>query len=70
MLQASGYRTLVTHVFAHGSAYLDSDVVFGVKSTLIREYEAHEGGTSPDGRDMRGPWYSLHYDFKLQSQER
>jgi hydroxyquinol 1,2-dioxygenase len=70
MLQASGYRTLVTHVFARGSAYLDSDVVFGVKSTLIREYEAHEGGMAPDGRDMRGPWYSLHYDFKLQSQER
>lgn len=69
MIQAPGYRTLVTHVFASGGEYLDSDVVFGVKSALIRDYELHDGGTSPDGRTMAGRWYSLSYDFVLQAHD-
>ena len=32
---APGHQTLVTHVFAAGDPYLDSDVVFGVSDSLI-----------------------------------
>jgi hydroxyquinol 1,2-dioxygenase len=66
MIQAAGYRKLVTHIFAEGDRYLDSDAVFGVKESLIRTYERHMGGLAPDGRTMSGPWFSLHQDFSIE----
>jgi hydroxyquinol 1,2-dioxygenase len=65
LITAAGHRKLVTHLFAAGDRYLDSDVVFGVKNSLVREYAHHSGGTAPDGRAMQGIWYSLHHDFRL-----
>lgn len=65
MIAAPGHRTLVTHVFADGDQYLDSDVVFGVKDSLIREYEARDGGFAPDGSKMSGAWVELNHDFVL-----
>jgi hydroxyquinol 1,2-dioxygenase len=35
MVDAEGYRTLVTHVFPRGDPYLDSDSVFGVRESLV-----------------------------------
>jgi len=35
MIKAPGHETLITHVFKDGDPYLDSDVVFGVRSSLI-----------------------------------
>lgn len=67
MIAVPGYRTLVTHLFAEGDTYLDSDVVFGVKGSLIRRYDEHDGGTAPDGRSMPGAWLHLHNDFVLAS---
>lgn len=68
MIQAPGYRRLVTHVFASGDQYLESDAVFGVKNSLIRDYVAHQGGAAPDGRVLNAPWFSLDYDFVLTEQ--
>ena len=65
LIEAPGHRRLVTHVFAAGDEYLNSDVVFGVKESLVREYVQHSGGTAPDGQAMHGKWYSLHHDFRL-----
>lgn len=65
MIHAPGHDTLVTHVFAAGDEYLDSDVVFGVKDTLIREFHRRPPGEAPDGRMMAGPYSSLSYDFRL-----
>ncbi|MEZ2410251.1 intradiol ring-cleavage dioxygenase [Bosea sp. RCC_152_1] len=66
MIHADGHDTLVTHVFVAGDRYLDSDVVFGVKDSLIREFPSHSPGTAPDGRMMDRPYDSLHYDFRLK----
>jgi hydroxyquinol 1,2-dioxygenase len=41
---APGHHELVTHVFLAGDPYLDSDVVFGVKPSLVRELERPAGG--------------------------
>jgi len=65
MIQAPGHRKLVTHVFAEGDEHLDSDVVFGVKESLIKPFERRSGGSAPDGRAMEGIWYTLEYDFVL-----
>lgn len=65
MIMAPGCRKLVTHVFAEGGDYLDSDVVFGVKESLIEPFVAHQGGTAPDGSRQGGEWYSFTRDFVL-----
>ena len=44
MIRAAGYQTLVTHLFRDPDPYLDSDVVFGVRSSLIGRYERHVSG--------------------------
>ena len=66
MIEAPGHERLVTHVFAAGDPYLDSDAVFGVKDSLIREFTAHPAGAAPDGRQMARDWSHLHYDFALK----
>ncbi len=68
MIDAPNYERLVTHVFVAGDKYLDSDVVFGVKDSLIRTFEPQAPGKAPDGRAMREPFATLHYDFVLDRQ--
>jgi catechol 1,2-dioxygenase len=38
IVSAAGFEPVVTHVFDRASAYLDSDTVFGVKDSLIRDF--------------------------------
>lgn len=54
MIQAPGYETLITHVFRDRSAYLDSDVVFGVRESLVCDWTEQ-----PDGS------YAMAFDFVL-----
>jgi hydroxyquinol 1,2-dioxygenase len=65
MISAPGYRTLTTHVFDEADPHLDSDAVFGVRSSLITGFERHEAGTAPDGRRLEEPYYTMTYDFVL-----
>lgn len=66
MIAAPGHQTLVTHVFAEGDPYLDSDAVFGVKNALIRPFAQQAPGVAPDGTRVEAPWRSLSYDFALK----
>jgi hydroxyquinol 1,2-dioxygenase len=66
MISAPGHERLVTHVFAAGDRWLDSDAVFGVKTSLIRDFVAEPPGMAPDGRRMDRPWRRLRYDFGLK----
>lgn len=59
MVQKPGHDTLITHVFVNGDPYLDSDAVFGVRSSCIGDYVRHEAGPAPDGRQMDRPFYTL-----------
>ena len=65
MVQADGHATLITHVFAEGDEYLDTDAVFGVKETLIAPFVRHDGGVAPDGREIKEPFYTMEYDLVL-----
>jgi hydroxyquinol 1,2-dioxygenase len=68
-IQAPGYKTLITHVFRAGDPYLDSDVVFGVRASLVADYVAHAPGTGPQGRAIAGRYHTLHHDFVLARSE-
>jgi len=65
MVTAPGYQTLTTHVFDEDDQYLDTDAVFGVRSSLLATFERHEGGGAPDGRAMSGPWSSTEFDLVI-----
>lgn len=65
MIDAPGHVRLVTHVFVAGDRYLDSDVVFGVKDSLVRTFERQPPGRADDGRTLLRDWVRLRYDFVL-----
>ncbi|CAN5647581.1 protocatechuate 3,4-dioxygenase subunit beta [soil metagenome] len=66
MVEAPGYRTLVTHIFVSGDALLESDAVFGVKQSLVHDFEIQPAGTTtPDGRLVSGPWSKVRFDVVL-----
>lgn len=65
MITAPGYERLVTHVFREGDRYLDSDAVFGVRSSLVADWVEHPAGVAPDGSSVDVPFCTLEYDFVL-----
>jgi hydroxyquinol 1,2-dioxygenase len=65
MISAPGYERLITHVFRDGDQYLDSDAVFGVRQSLIADWQRHEPGATPDGGSSAVPFYTLDFDFVL-----
>ncbi|MGQ1797389.1 dioxygenase family protein [Kocuria oceani] len=68
MVTASGYRTLVTHIFVEGDPQLDiGDSVFGVKDSLIKPFDTQRVGIpTPDGRDLgEQQWARTRFDIVL-----
>ncbi|HWM04520.1 MAG TPA: dioxygenase [Actinophytocola sp.] len=65
MVSAPGHRTLITHVFAADSAHLDDDAVFGVKESLVIDFERHEPGVAPDGRRLDTPFHTATFEIVL-----
>ncbi|QKW38189.1 hydroxyquinol 1,2-dioxygenase [Actinomadura sp. NAK00032] len=66
LVKADGYRTLVTHIFVRGDALLESDTVFGVRGSLVKEFEGHPAGApTPDGRAIDGTWSRTRFDIVL-----
>jgi hydroxyquinol 1,2-dioxygenase len=67
IVSAPGYLPVTTHLFVAGSQYLDSDAVFGMKESLVAQFERHSPGAGPDGERMETPFYTVNYDFRLRS---
>jgi hydroxyquinol 1,2-dioxygenase len=66
MVTADGYRRLITHIFVAGDPHLDTDSVFGVKDSLVKEFEPQPASTpTPDGRDVPGTWSRAAFDIVL-----
>jgi catechol 1,2-dioxygenase len=65
IVRAPGYQTLVTHIFDRASAYLDSDTVFAVKSSLLRTFEERAADDPERPAGVDGPWCSLQCDLFL-----
>ncbi|WP_136637738.1 intradiol ring-cleavage dioxygenase [Pseudooceanicola onchidii] len=60
IVSADGHETVTTHTFVAGDDYLTSDAVFGVKKTLIADFEPVTNGETL--------WRSR-YDFVLTRKE-
>jgi hydroxyquinol 1,2-dioxygenase len=66
IVSAPGYRPVTTHLFVAGSQYLDSDAVFGMKESLVAQFDRHPPGVGPNGERMDSPFYTVNYDFRLR----
>ena len=66
IVSAQDHRPVTTHLFVAGSEYLDSDAVFGMKESLVTQFERHAPGVAPDGERLDVPYYTVNYDFKLR----
>jgi hydroxyquinol 1,2-dioxygenase len=65
MVSADGHVPLTTHIFVAGSPYIDDDVVFGKRDSLVVEFDKHPPGKAVDGREMKMPYHSASFDFRL-----
>lgn len=70
MVSAPEKHTLVTHIFVNGCEYLKRDTVFGVKPSLIKDFEQQTAGTpTPDGRELDRDWARVRFDIVLPPQK-
>ena len=65
IVRADGYRPLTTHVFDRESAYLDSDAVFAVKPSLLRDFVPRPADDPERPAGVSGPWTSVRNDIVL-----
>jgi hydroxyquinol 1,2-dioxygenase len=66
IVSAPEHLPVTTHLFVAGSQYLDSDAVFGMKESLVAQFDRHPPGTGPDGEPVDVPFYTVQYDFRLR----
>ena len=45
---------------------ITGQVVFGVKESLIAQFDKHAAGKAPDGTQVDVPFYTCNYDFRLR----
>ena len=64
-VSAPGHVMLTTHVFVAGSPYIDNDAVFGKRDSLVVDFATHPPGKAADGRELRVPYHSASFDFRL-----
>jgi catechol 1,2-dioxygenase len=60
IVSAPGYRPVTTQVFTHDDPYIDRDAVFGVKQSLMAEYQRNAD------RSLGVDWI-LRFDFVLEA---
>jgi len=62
---APGYRPVTTHVFVADSPYLDSDAVFGVKDSLVRDVPEIDDPDRATHVGLANPFRTLTFDLVL-----
>jgi hydroxyquinol 1,2-dioxygenase len=63
---ADGHLPVTTHVFVAGSPYLDSDAVFAVKQSLIRDFTVVEDPGQAAAWGVEAPFRHVNFDVVLQ----
>jgi hydroxyquinol 1,2-dioxygenase len=64
-VSARGYRSVTTHIFDADSEFLDRDVVFAVKPSLIKTFASHDRCDPGRPAGVEGSWASVEVDFVL-----
>ncbi|MCL4296956.1 MAG: intradiol ring-cleavage dioxygenase [Anaerolineae bacterium] len=66
IVSAEGYAPVTTEIFVEGDPYLDSDAVFGVRSSLVVDFVRSESAEEAARYGVTAPFSTVEYDFVLQ----
>jgi hydroxyquinol 1,2-dioxygenase len=66
IVRADGYVPVTTHIFDRESPYLDSDAVFAVKPSLLRDFVPRSGDDPERPAGVAGRWFSVRNDIVLE----
>jgi hydroxyquinol 1,2-dioxygenase len=66
IVAADGHQPVTTHVFVAGSEYLDSDAVFAVKQSLIRDFDEVDDPDQAAAYGVRAPFRHVRFEVVLQ----
>jgi protocatechuate 3,4-dioxygenase beta subunit len=65
LVTAPSHRPVTTHLFVAGDPYIDSDAVFGVKESLIREFPVVDDPARATEVGLPNPFRTVHFDVTL-----
>jgi 2,4-dichlorophenol 6-monooxygenase len=65
IVSAPGHQKVVTHVFPPDCPYLEEDAVFGMKESLIGNFEQIDQPAAAASLGFSNPYWSLNWDFRL-----
>ena len=66
IVTAPGHRALTTHIFVAGSPYIESDAVFAVKKSLIKEFAPVDDPEQAARYGLTGSFCLANFDIVLQ----
>lgn len=65
IVRAPGFDTVVTHIFTPDCRYLAEDTVFGVKHSLIADFQRVEDGAEAERVGLPAPFWLVDWNFVL-----
>ena len=65
IVSALGYETVVTHIFDSSDEYLKDDAVFGVRKSLISDFDRFDDADLARNHDLPNPFWKNETDFVL-----
>jgi len=68
LVHKTGFKTIASQVYPGDDPHLETDCQFGVTKALIGDYALHENEPAP-AADVKGPWYSLDFEFVIEPGE-
>ncbi|MBT2269955.1 dioxygenase family protein [Rhodococcus qingshengii] len=66
IVSATGFASVTTHIFDRTDPYLQSDAVFGVKESLVRDFELIDDSERAVEVDLPNPFYEVRFDCVLR----
>lgn len=67
IVSAPGFEQVTTHIFVAGSPYLDSDAVFAVKRSLVRDFALHHDQEQAARYGVTAPYRHAEIDLVVQA---
>lgn len=65
IVAAEGYEPVVTHLFVEGDKYLESDAVFAVKESLIKDFDQVDDARKAKEYGIGNPFRQVYHEFTL-----
>ncbi len=69
IVSAPGYDPVITHIFSPDCEYLDQDAVFGVKDSLIAEFDRVTDPEQARALGFDQPYWSVKWNFVLANKK-